>query len=86
MSNKIKISRLDENTLKITFSYDPEIIKIIKTIRGNWWNKDGRFWSVPNSDENINMLIDLYGDPGVDIDPDLGYFKDSQFIAALPDL
>ena len=57
MNNTIKISMDKNGDLKITFNYDPDIIKKIKTIKGYRWNQKEKYWSYPYSEQIIKKII-----------------------------
>lgn len=63
----VKISK-HENELIVTFTYSPEKINKIKSIRGYSWNPSKRQWLIPYSDENIDSLKKLFSNERVIID------------------
>jgi site-specific recombinase XerD len=86
MNDKIKISKLDETIIKVTFPYDLENIKIIKTVNGYRWNKEERFWSLPYSEETIGKLVNAFGRLNVFLDPALNFSIDEDYRKILSDL
>jgi Site-specific recombinase XerD len=48
------------NELTINFTYSPERISKIKTIKGYKWKPEKKEWAVPLSDNNINILRNLF--------------------------
>jgi hypothetical protein len=40
-------------TIKVSFPYNRDYIAMIKTIEGRKWHPEGRYWSVPYSDNII---------------------------------
>jgi site-specific recombinase XerD len=63
----VKISKR-ENKLIITFSYSPDKVQKIKSIRGYSWNPDKKEWSVPYTAENVNTLNNLFRNEQITID------------------
>jgi SNF2 family DNA or RNA helicase len=44
------------NTLTASFTYDPELVAIIKQVPGRTWDKNYKVWSLPDTPENIAWL------------------------------
>jgi len=51
--------------LKIRFYYDEEMIRRVKSIPGHVWDPSLKYWHVPNSPENLNLLKQVFGDLAV---------------------
>ena len=66
----IKAYRAGEE-IKISFPYNRDYIARIKTIEGHKWHPEGRYWSVPYSDDVTEEIMSIFGDEGVEIDPSL---------------
>jgi hypothetical protein len=49
MNLKIKILKDNEKNLMVSFSYNPQFVEKIKTIRGTDGILKGKYWSFPNS-------------------------------------
>jgi SNF2 family DNA or RNA helicase len=43
-------------TAYVSFSYDPEIVEVIKQVPGREWNKTRKVWIIPSQPENIAFL------------------------------
>jgi hypothetical protein len=66
----IKAYRADEE-IKVSFPYNQDYIARIKTIEGHKWHPEGRYWTVPYSDNVTEEIMSIFGDEGVEIDPSL---------------
>ena len=53
--------------IRVGFEYDPEIIKKIKTMPGAVWNPSERMWLVPNSDDTLQALKELFSEYSIEI-------------------
>ncbi|MHB8127297.1 MAG: tyrosine-type recombinase/integrase [Desulfitobacteriaceae bacterium] len=50
----------ENTTLLVNFEYTPEGVTKIKTISGYRWNSKDKYWTVPNTMENIERLFELF--------------------------
>jgi len=67
----ILISPAEAGQLKIILPYDPDRIAKIKTIKGRQWHAEGRYWTVPRTDEVISHLLTLFAGEPVEVDSSL---------------
>jgi len=56
----IEIDRINEKELKVSFQYNRELVDKIKKINGKKWDKDNRYWVVPNNSNCKNELINVF--------------------------
>lgn len=57
--------------IKVTFPYNTDIIRRIKTIPGRRWHPEEKFWSLPLTEESIASLQSTFQKDGLDIDTSL---------------
>lgn len=50
----------EKATLLVNFKYTPDSVTKIKTISGYHWNSKDKYWTVPNTMENIQRLFELF--------------------------
>lgn len=53
---KENTASMAEGKIKIQFSYDASLLAKIKSLSGRRWNNDGKFWTVPISQDSITCL------------------------------
>ena len=58
MSIKLEIGQPDQ--LLLSFKYDEEIIKKVKTIKGRRWNSIEKKWVLPNNQNTMNQINKLF--------------------------
>ena len=58
MSIKLEIGQADQ--LLLSFKYDEEIIKKVKTIKGRRWNSIQKKWVLPNNQNTMNEINKLF--------------------------
>lgn len=46
----------ESNRLRVIFQYNPDSVTFVKSIPGRQWHSDGKFWSVPNTEDNLKLL------------------------------
>ncbi len=46
----------ETNRLRLTFQYHPDLVAFVKTIPGRQWHTDGKFWSFPYTEKNLELL------------------------------
>jgi hypothetical protein len=46
-------------TLLVNFKYTPDNVTKIRTISGYHWNSKDKYWTVPNTMENIERLFSM---------------------------
>ena len=67
----IYVSKKSEDELYIGFKYDALVVDKVRTIRGRAWNKDAGKWIVPDTDETIKAIYDLFNQNEVILSIDL---------------
>lgn len=68
----IQITPGEPGWLIVRLPYTRERVAKIKTVGGRQWNPDGKYWTVPHSEEAINHLLALFAGEPVEFDPSLG--------------
>ena len=61
----------DGERITVSFSYNPDYITEIKTIKGSRWHPEKKYWSVPHSDGVIEKVLSIFSEEEVEIDPSL---------------
>ena len=76
-------SKGEQDTL-VSFEYSPESVTKIKTISGHHWNSKTRYWTVPDTVENIDRLFELFKDEQVLIQDTNDAEKNDEEISLTP--
>ena len=63
----IKITKTTKDEIFIEFAYDLDKIEKIRGIRGRVWRPDLKMWSIPNAEESINSLYELFNNEGIEV-------------------
>ncbi|MEA1998507.1 MAG: site-specific tyrosine recombinase/integron integrase [Euryarchaeota archaeon] len=61
----------DGERIKISFPYNPNHITKIKTMEGYRWHPEGKYWTIPYSDNVLGRFLTIFNGNEVDIDPSL---------------
>lgn len=61
-ANSVQVINSHNRILKVYFTYNQDLIKIIKTIALCYWNIDDRCWNIPYSELNIEKLREIAKD------------------------
>jgi len=70
--NKIKIQKQNSERIKITFpNYNYSYISKIKSIEGYKWHPEEKFWTIPNTNGNLQKIIFIFGKEEIVIDQSL---------------
>lgn len=67
----IQITPTEAGRLKVVLPYRPDRIAKIKGVKGRHWHADGRYWTVPRTDETISHLLTLFAGEPVEVEPSL---------------
>ena len=71
LKSVIKISKLEQNRIALSFLYNPEFVQKIKTIKGYRWHPEGKYWSFPNSE--LERVLSVFDGERLDIDLSLWF-------------
>lgn len=71
----IEIRTKPPNDLILSFEYDIEIIKKVRTITGRKWDNSNRYWIVPNNIETIDRINNLFSSSDIIDNTQLALFK-----------
>ncbi len=55
--------------LKVTFPYDREYIAKIKSVEGCRWHPEGKYWTIPYSDNVLGRFLTIFDGEEIYIDP-----------------
>lgn len=76
----IKISKLREDKISISFPFKPEFVQKIKTINGYRWHPEGKYWSFPCNKDTLEKIHSQFQDKVIIVEPALlkmvGLFED----------
>lgn len=61
----IQIEKGNNENLYISFTYDVERVKKIKSIKGSHWDSKKRVWGIPHNKETLLKFLYLFSDEEV---------------------
>ena len=67
----IQIREGEAERLIVLLPYTPERVAKIKTVAGRRWHQQEKHWTVPQTNEAIAHLLDLFAGEPVEIEPSL---------------
>ncbi len=68
----MRVGKVDDYTLKVWFiGFDPEYVKLLKTIKGSRWKSEEKVWTLPYTLHNVERLIDGLGIEKLQAESDL---------------
>ncbi|MBI5286122.1 MAG: hypothetical protein HY878_00845 [Deltaproteobacteria bacterium] len=70
-TNVIVLGKDVSGRTMVSFSYDPQLVEKVKTIKGRRWHKDGKYWSLPDSDGIIEEILKVFKGEEIHLDPAL---------------
>jgi integrase/recombinase XerD len=65
----VRIEKGDNNELRVSFPYDAELVKKIRTVEGRHWSSEQKCWLVPRTEVVMNELNRLFGKSLIQIVP-----------------
>jgi hypothetical protein len=71
VASSIKIQPGDDVRLVVILPYTPERVEKIKTISGQRWDAEQRYWTVPATTGVVERLVSLFTGDEVRVDPTL---------------
>ena len=85
------IARKNNNTVEISFKYDPMLVSFVKSLEGRKYNPATKLWSIPLAGSHAN--VERLAQKGFMIDPDLWaevrkdqeQAREAEALAMLPD-
>jgi integrase len=73
----VTIQKENDGKLLVCFPYSPERVEKIKTVRGKAWVPEGKYWTVPESENAVEQLMELFKGERVEDDgTDLRYVQE----------
>jgi hypothetical protein len=67
----IKITSDIPGRIKVAFSYNPEYVARIKTVKAHRWHPEGKYWSFPYAKPVLMEILAAFAGEDLDIDPSL---------------
>ncbi len=67
----VKVGKDVSGRIKVSFSYDSQLVAKVKTIEGRKWHKDKRYWSFPDTDGTIEKILKAFEGEKIHLDPAL---------------
>lgn len=64
----VKVIKASDGLLHVSFPYNPLLVDKIKSIKGRKWNSAEKYWSVPETADNLMELQRLFNDHGLTMD------------------
>jgi hypothetical protein len=68
---EILLERATDGRIKIRFSYAPELVEKIKKVSNRSWHPEGKYWTIPETDEAVQQLLVLCAENEFSIEPAL---------------
>lgn len=73
----INITKGLNGLLNISFPYDPVLVEKIKRVKGRKWNVKERMWSVPETQDIVEILSEVFKEYNVVMDSGIGPTKNT---------
>ncbi|MEG8946950.1 tyrosine-type recombinase/integrase [Rosettibacter firmus] len=54
---QIRIKKGNSNEIWVSFPYNPTLVEKIKTVKGNRWYPEGKYWLFPNTDGTLQKIL-----------------------------
>ncbi len=68
----VRISKdIQQGKIVVTFSYDPKLVAMVKTIEGHRWHPNKKHWSFPHSDGTLKKILEAFEGEEIHLDPTL---------------
>jgi len=75
---KVKIEKNAEGRITVKFSYEPKYNDKIKSINGREWHPNMKYWSIPNTKENLERINEIFKTEVIEIDDSLPLMTSSE--------
>lgn len=59
-SAQIKIEKGSDRQIKVFLPYDPQLVAKVKTIPFHRWHPEGKYWSFPNTNGTLEMILKVF--------------------------
>jgi len=69
LKSVIKISDLGQDRIAVSFSYNPDFVQKVKSIKGYKWSAEGKCWSFLNTDGTLQKILKVFEDEEIHLDP-----------------
>ncbi|PIQ45253.1 MAG: hypothetical protein COW04_08670 [Deltaproteobacteria bacterium CG12_big_fil_rev_8_21_14_0_65_43_10] len=81
----VTISKDFSDRITVSFPYDPQLVKKVKTIDGRKWHRDEKYWSFPSSDGTLEKILRVFEGEEIHLDPALQIKLPAPVIARHPE-
>jgi len=71
LKSVIKISKLRQDKIAVSFSYNRDFVQKVKTVKGCKWHPVEKYWSFPSGNDILDRLASLFKGERLNIDPSL---------------
>ena len=68
---EIKLLQITPHEIKVTFSYEPSLVNLIRSIPSRKWYNDKKFWTIPCAPEALNQFLATFSGHKIEIDNEL---------------
>ncbi|MBP9044363.1 MAG: hypothetical protein KBG49_12825, partial [Spirochaetes bacterium] len=65
---KINIRKDESGEIRVSFRYEPNLVKKIKAIKGGRWYPDEKYWSFPNTNGILEKIFKVFESEEINLD------------------
>jgi len=69
MKSEIRVQNVDFRGIRVTFPYNPFFIEKIKTIARRRWHPEEKYWSFPNEEGTLEIILKVFEEEQIYVDP-----------------
>lgn len=78
---KLKLSE-NQKLICLSFNYDKDVVRKIKSIPGSYWKPARKYWVFPNNYSNLALLLEMFKDDYVFFQSKVKDFAGPELITA----
>lgn len=67
----VEIKKCPEGKIIVTFPYNPDYVKKVKSIEGHWWHPEEKHWSFSDKDGIVKEIVSIFEGEKINISPEL---------------